>query len=187
MGTEMADLPRLWIPLAPRSWECHLFQRYRISCPPPPLFFLYLVYLIPRISLVAERGKSLTKQQGINTKSNSFAELFHISKKKRRTANSGKHKEFPTDRGYSNHHPWKCSQSCGSQLIKPSCNICTSSNISVEVRYLSSSFAKWVKLGFLPVFLLFLQLQLCRAGKQYKKGGKTWTRPSAVGGYERQS
>lgn len=174
MGTERADhLPRFWIPLAPRSQKCHLFQWYRTSCPVFFKFFSSLVYLIPRISLVAERGRSLTKQQGIKTKSNYFAEVFHTSKRSR---------EMQTLESTSNF--LECTHSWSSQLIKPIFNVCISINTSVELRWLSSGFPEWGKLGFLPVFL---QPQLCRAGKQYKKGGKTWTRPSVVGGYERQS
>lgn len=174
MGTEKADLPRLWMALAPRSQKCHLFQWYRISC---PFFFTFLffnlVYLIPRISLVAERGRSLTKQQGIETKSNCFAELFHTSKRSREMQTLESTRNF-----------LECSHSWSSQLIKSSFNVCTNINISVELRWLSSGFPEWGKLGFLPVFL---QPQVCKAGKQYKKRGKTWTRPSVVGGYERQS
>lgn len=135
--------------------------------------FLHLVYLIPWISFVAERGKSLTKHQEIKTKSNFFAELFHASKRSREMQGLEMIRNF-----------LECSLSWSSQLIKPSFNICSSINISVELRWLSSGFPEWGKLGFLPVFL---QPQLCRAGKQYKREGKTWTRPSVVGGYERQS
>lgn len=111
------------------------------------LFFLNLVYLIAWISLVAARGNSLTKQHRINTKSNDFVELFHTSKNNWRTANSGKHEEFPINGGCSSHHPWKCSHSCSSQLIKLSFSIRISSNITVEIRWFFSSFPKRLKLS----------------------------------------
>lgn len=161
---QTADLLRLSIPLALRSWKCHLIQCYRISWT-IILFCMCVnsVCLIPWISLVAERGRNLTKQQGINTWSQiTLLSSFVHLKRTRGLQALDSTKSFLLKENIPAITHWNAAI----PVYKTKLTKLHRSSISVEVICFFSIFPNSIKLVFPP---LFLQLQLFRAGKEYKK------------------